>query len=141
LTSLIKLSDTKQKAGQFRYEKLEAYINGGLRIDFRLRDGRSIRTVSALLLQLIQTSAHGVRLQARRLAKERQQCLAMRRQESTNDKASQPFLDDKDEQVGARPVLLSFNLKRCHKEIRLYMSGLESATKAAKTIVIFLTQR
>lgn len=27
------------------------------------------------------------------------------------------------------------------QEIQLYMSGLESATKAAKTIVLFLTQR
>lgn len=112
LSSLIKLSDTKQKAGQFR-----------------LRDGRSIRTVSALLLQLVQTSAHGVRVQAKRLAKARQQALAMRRQESvaealSADKPADPFLDEKDEE-----------------EIQLYMSGLESATKAAKTIVLFLTQR
>ncbi|KAA1473731.1 hypothetical protein DENSPDRAFT_882264 [Dentipellis sp. KUC8613] len=107
LTSLIKLSDTKQKAGQFR-----------------LRDGRSIRTVSALLLQLVQTSAHGIRIEARRLAKARQQKLAMRRQESASDVASPAFLDETDE-----------------KEIYLYTSGLESATKAAKTIILFLTQR
>ncbi|KAI0290109.1 hypothetical protein B0F90DRAFT_1654815 [Multifurca ochricompacta] len=111
LSSLIKLSDTKQKAGQFR-----------------LRDGRSIRTVSALLLQLVQTSAHGVRVQAKRLAKARQQALAMRRQESTAETPSEkppgPFLDERD-----------------NEEIQLYMSGLESATKAAKTIVLFLTQR
>lgn len=111
LSSLIKLSDSKQKAGQFR-----------------LRDGRSIRTVSALLLQLVQTSAHGVRVQAKRLAKARQQALAMRRQESMaetpSEKSPGPFLDEKD-----------------NEEIQLYMSGLESATKAAKTIVLFLTQR
>ncbi|KAI0292379.1 sister chromatid cohesion C-terminus-domain-containing protein [Russula brevipes] len=111
LSSLIKLSDTKQKAGQFR-----------------LRDGRSIRTVSALLLQLVQTSAHGVRIQARRLARARQQALAMRRQESMaetpSEKSPGPFLDEKD-----------------NEEIQLYMSGLESATKAAKAIVLFLTQR
>ncbi|KAI0064180.1 hypothetical protein BV25DRAFT_1934347 [Artomyces pyxidatus] len=111
LSSLIKLSDTKQKAGQFR-----------------LRDGRSIRTVSALLLQLVQTSAHGVRVHARQLGKERQQNLTLRRQESMADanaqKAPEPLLDEKD-----------------NEEIHLYLSGLESATKAAKTIVIFLTQR
>ncbi|KAI0265712.1 hypothetical protein BC834DRAFT_970070 [Gloeopeniophorella convolvens] len=107
LSSLIKLSDTKQKAGQFR-----------------LRDGRSIRTVSALLLQLVQTSAHGVRVQSKRLAKARQQALALRRQESAADTPPEPFLDEKDSE-----------------EIQLYMSGLEAATKAAKTIVLFLTQR
>ncbi|KAI0051083.1 hypothetical protein FA95DRAFT_1554896 [Auriscalpium vulgare] len=111
LSSLIKLSDTKQKAGQFR-----------------LRDGRSIRTVSALLLQLVQTSAHGVRLQARKLGKVRHNAQALRRQESISDMAAEreakPFLDDKDVE-----------------EINLYMSGLESAMKAAKTIVVFLTQR
>ncbi len=69
----------------------------------RLRDGRSIRTVSALLLQLVQTSAHGVRVQAKRLAKARQQALALRRQESMveapSDKPADPFLDEKDEEV------------------------------------------
>ena len=140
---MIKLSDTKQKAGQFRcvWDCLEFYH---LTTALRLRDGRSIRTVSALLLQLVQTSAHGVRVQAKRLAKARQQALAMRRQESMAeaplDKPADPFLDEKDEEV-----LFSKWPLRCastfSQEIQLYMSGLESATKAAKTIVIFLTQR
>ncbi|KAF4617468.1 hypothetical protein D9613_005695 [Agrocybe pediades] len=110
LTSLIKLSDTKQKAGQFR-----------------LRDGRSIRTVSALLLQLVQTSAHDVRIQAKRIEKSRQNKFALRRQESFSENqpaAPEPFLDEIDQE-----------------ELRLYGTGLESATKAAKTIIIFLTQR
>ncbi|TDL22099.1 hypothetical protein BD410DRAFT_770589 [Rickenella mellea] len=107
LTSLIKLSDSKQKAGQFR-----------------LRDGRSIRTVSALLLQLVQTSAHGIRLEARRVSKARQQHSALKRQESMNGETEEPFLDDRD-----------------MEEIRLYSSGLEAPTKAAKSIVLFLTQR
>ncbi|KAJ7065085.1 hypothetical protein B0H15DRAFT_872762, partial [Mycena belliarum] len=112
LTSLIKLSDTKQKAGQFR-----------------LRDGRTIRTVSALLLQLVQTSAHDVRIKAHTIAKERQNKIALRRQESFTESQSQSqpveeFLDDQDK-----------------AEIRLYKTGLESATKAAKKIIIFLTQR
>ena len=72
-------------------------------IVLRLRDGRSIRTVSALLLQLVQTSAHGVRLQAKRLAKARQQALALRRQESITETPSEkppgPFLDEKDKEV------------------------------------------
>ncbi|TFK69516.1 protein rad9 [Pluteus cervinus] len=113
LSSLIKLSDTKQKAGQFK-----------------LRDGRSIRTVSALLLQLVQTSAHDIRIDARNIHKARQNKLALRRQESMYDsqnagqQIADPFLDDTD-----------------HDEIRLYLTGLESATKAAKTIILFLTQR
>ncbi|EIN12396.1 hypothetical protein PUNSTDRAFT_118258 [Punctularia strigosozonata HHB-11173 SS5] len=113
LGSLIKLSDTKQKAGQFR-----------------LRDGRSIRTVSALLLQLVQTSAHDVRMEARRLGKARVQQLALRRQESINGASrgpvpeDEPFLDQQDRQ-----------------EIQLYTSGLESAMTSAKTIILFLTQR
>ncbi|KAI0366939.1 hypothetical protein BV20DRAFT_951369 [Pilatotrama ljubarskyi] len=106
LSSLIKLSDTKQRAGQFR-----------------LRDGRSIRTVSALLMQLVQTSAHDVRVEAQAIRKAREQALALRRQESYQDKPKESWLDEHD-----------------MEEIQLYASGLESATKAAKTIVIFLTQ-
>ncbi|RXW23420.1 hypothetical protein EST38_g2453 [Candolleomyces aberdarensis] len=114
LTSLIKLSDTKQKAGQFR-----------------LRDGRSIRTVSALLLQLVQTSAHDVRLHARSIEKQRQNKFALKRQESFSEsqgggsqQSDEPFLDEIDKE-----------------EIRLYGTGLESATKAAKTIILFLNSR
>ncbi|KII90510.1 hypothetical protein PLICRDRAFT_697054 [Plicaturopsis crispa FD-325 SS-3] len=108
LSSLIKLSDTKQKAGHFR-----------------LRDGKSIRTVSALLLQLVQTSAHDVRIEAGKISVARQRQFALRRQESMNEKvASEPFLDEHDQE-----------------EIGLYTAGLESATKAAKTIILFLTQR
>jgi hypothetical protein len=81
-------------------DSLELHL---LTTDFRLRDGRSIHTVSALLLQLVQTSAHGVRLQAKRLAKARQQALTMRRQESMADTPSEkppgPFLDEKDNEV------------------------------------------
>ncbi|KAF9488996.1 hypothetical protein BDN71DRAFT_1531854 [Pleurotus eryngii] len=110
LSSLIKLSDAKQKAGQFR-----------------LRDGRSIRTISALLLQLVQTSAHDVGLEARRIARARQQSFAMKRQESLTESqqaVEEPFLDEHD-----------------LEEIKLYTTGLESAIKSAKTIVLFLTTR
>ncbi|KAJ3516976.1 hypothetical protein NLJ89_g794 [Agrocybe chaxingu] len=108
LTSLIKLNDTKQKAGQFK-----------------LRDGRSIRTVSALLMQLVQTSAHDVRIEAKKLGKVRQNKFALRRQESFSEQTQpEPFLDETDQE-----------------EIQLYGTALESAMKAAKTIIIFLTQR
>lgn len=110
LTSLIKLSDTKQKAGQFR-----------------LRDGRSIRIVSVLLLQLVQTSAHDVRLKARKIEKNRQNQLAMKRQESFSESQQQtqePFLDEND-----------------HEEIVLYKGGLDAAMQAARTIISFLTKR
>ena len=91
----------------------------------RLRDGGSIRTVSALLMQLVQTSAHDVRVEAKAIRKAREQALALRRQESFNEQPQKaPWLDEHD-----------------REEIRLYASGLDSATKAAKTIIIFLTQR
>ncbi|KIJ60270.1 hypothetical protein HYDPIDRAFT_32393 [Hydnomerulius pinastri MD-312] len=106
LSSLIKLSNSHKKAGQFR-----------------LRDGRSIRTVSALLLQLVQTSARDVRVAARKIAKARQN-RALRRQDSALEKIKDVIFDEQDAE-----------------EIQLYTSGLESATNAAKTIVLFLTQR
>ncbi|KIY69312.1 hypothetical protein CYLTODRAFT_436196 [Cylindrobasidium torrendii FP15055 ss-10] len=110
LVSLIKLSDSKQKAGQFR-----------------LRDGKSIRTVSALLLQLVQTSAHDVRVGAKKIEKARVQKFALRRQESLNEGqivAPDPFMDEQDEE-----------------EVRIYASGLESAKKTAQSIILFLTRR
>ncbi|KAI0088475.1 hypothetical protein BDY19DRAFT_165528 [Irpex rosettiformis] len=107
LSSLIKLSDTKQKAGQFR-----------------LRDGRSIRTVSALLMQLVQTSAHDVRVEVDSLRRARQQDLVMGGHSTMKAQNKETFLDEKD-----------------MEELRLYASGLDSATKAAKTIIAFLTHR
>ncbi|KZW01563.1 hypothetical protein EXIGLDRAFT_738517 [Exidia glandulosa HHB12029] len=107
LTSLIKLPDLKQKAGQFK-----------------LRDGHSIHTVSALLLQLVQTSAHDVRIEARKLALSRQQSVVLKRNDSSFVEGNEAVLTDRD-----------------REEIALYLNGLDSATKAAKTIVVFLTQR
>ncbi|KAL5501640.1 SCC2 [Sanghuangporus vaninii] len=107
LTSLVRLSDSKQKAGVFR-----------------LRDGRSIRTVSALLLQLVQTSAHSVRVEAHRLKKMRQQRLALKRQESNSGIQQESSTEQ-----------LVF------EEAGLYSTGLDEPTKAAKSIVMFLTQR
>ncbi|KAJ7600473.1 hypothetical protein C8J56DRAFT_910344 [Mycena floridula] len=113
LSSLIKLSDTKQKAGQFR-----------------LRNGQSIRTVSALLLQLVQTSAHDVRLQAKDIETARRQKFAMKQgsfsgsQSSLSEIPAEPFLDEHD-----------------FEEIAMYSTGLESATTVAKSIVLFLNQR
>lgn len=106
LSSLIKLSNSHKKAGQFR-----------------LRDGRSIRTVSALLLQLVQTSARDVRVAARKIAKARQNH-SLRRQDSSLEKLQDTMFDEHDA-----------------KEVQLYISGLEPATTAAKTIILFLTQR
>ncbi|KAK7056612.1 Sister chromatid cohesion protein 2 [Paramarasmius palmivorus] len=112
LTSLIKLSDEKGQGG------------GG---QFRLRNNQSIRTVSALLIQLIQTSAHDVRIEARRIAKERQNAIALKSQASFTERPEEDegsWLDEHDKE-----------------EIRLYSTALDSATKTAKTIVLFLTQR
>ncbi|TRM61170.1 hypothetical protein BD626DRAFT_502962 [Schizophyllum amplum] len=112
LSSLTKLSDTKQKAGQFR-----------------LRDGRSIRTVSALLLQLIQTSSHDVAARARKIEARRKEMNALRRQESLSEsqvmgKGQAPFLDEFDKE-----------------ELQLYSNGLSSTYSAAQTIVKFLIGR
>ena len=82
----------------------------------RLRDGRSIRTVSALLLQLVQTSSHDVCIEARRIEKARQHAVALRRQESFSESQSQgrkvqleeSFLDEHDQEV-RRLTLFSWN--------------------------------
>ncbi|KAI0034608.1 hypothetical protein K488DRAFT_83792 [Vararia minispora EC-137] len=86
-----------------------------------LPNGGAIRVVSALLLQLVQTSTHSVRIYARKLARSRQQDLT----------TSATSLESDGGLVG--------NSDR--EEIELYLSGLESATKSAKTIVAYLTQR
>jgi cohesin loading factor subunit SCC2 len=51
----------------------------------RLRDGRSIHTVSALLLQLVQTSAHDVRIEAKRFARRRRELVAQSSLANLND--------------------------------------------------------
>ena len=115
------------------------YVSGGtLTALCRLRDGRSIRTVSALLLQLVQTSAHDVRIEAQNLRISRQQ-LAVRT--NHNDYCADTPLDDNDSEVYVTFVRNSCCIKQESQEMRLYINGLDSATKAAKTVVIFLTQR
>lgn len=88
-----------------------------------------MRTVSALLLQLVQTSAHDVRLAARKIERARQAKFASRRQESIMMETqvnigSQEFLDEEDRAA-----------------IKLHNSALSSPHKAASTIVHFLTSR
>lgn len=90
----------------------------------RLRDGRSIRTVSALLLQLIQTSSHNVRVESSRIAKARHQSMTLRRHDSGITESKEALLDEHYEE-----------------EVRLYAGGLDAPAKAARTIVLFLTQR
>ncbi|CAE6449430.1 unnamed protein product [Rhizoctonia solani] len=107
LGSLIKLPDMKLKAGQFK-----------------LRDGATIHVVSALLFQLVQTSAHDVRIYAQKLARKRREAIADSKATSFVEGGKTPLLDEHD-----------------REEIHLYLNGLESATKTAKTIVLFLTQR
>lgn len=76
-------------------------------------------------MQLVQTSAHDVRIEAKAIRKMREQAYALKRQDSCNEKpVKEPWLNEHD-----------------RDEIRLYASGLDSATKAAKTIILFLTQR
>ncbi|KAF5376813.1 hypothetical protein D9757_008902 [Collybiopsis confluens] len=114
LSSLIKVSHAKQ---------------GKSSDQFRLRDGKSMRTVSALLLQLVQTSAHDVRLGARKIDRTRQIKVALRRQESIVEQSqasidNDEFLDEEDRAA-----------------MKLHSSGLVSPHKAASTIIHFLTSR
>ncbi|KZS93606.1 hypothetical protein SISNIDRAFT_485224 [Sistotremastrum niveocremeum HHB9708] len=106
LTSLIRLPDVKQMAGQFK-----------------LGNGYSIHTVSALLLQLVQTSAHDVRVQLQRLASEREQSFVLNHQ------------PDSQEEQPPGPT------ERDYQELQLYTTGLEPTTKAARTMITFLTKR
>lgn len=98
LTSLIKLPDLKHKSGQFR-----------------LRDGKSIHTVSALLFQLVQTSPHLLRFECHNLAKKRRYA----------PEQGKEFEFSEIDQT----------------EISVYAKGLDSAHRVARTIVVFLTQR
>ncbi|KAG8957597.1 Sister chromatid cohesion protein 2 [Tulasnella sp. 419] len=106
LSSLIQAPDLKQKSGQFR-----------------LRDGRSIHTVSALLLQLVQTSAHDVRVEGIRFHKARMQLMTQASQLNISESQGK-LLSDTDQE-----------------EIRMYNSCLDSANSAAKSIIAFLTMR
>ena len=95
-----------------------------------LRDGRSIRTVSALLLQLIQTSSHDVAVKARNIEHRRKEMNALKRQESISESQMglqgqlQPFLDEFDKE-----------------ELQLYGNGLQSTYSATQTIIRFLIGR
>ena len=65
--------------------------------------------MSALLLQLVQTSAHDVRMEAESLRDSRLQALALRRQDSASD-VGPTFLNEKDMEVSVAhmPYILLF---------------------------------
>ncbi|KAG8907886.1 Sister chromatid cohesion protein 2 [Tulasnella sp. 403] len=105
LSSLIQLPDLKQKSGQYK-----------------LRDGHSIHTISALLLQLVQTSAHDVRMEGQRLAKAR--LMASQGNGFATSERTDALLSDKD-----------------REELAMYTTALDSPNAAAKSIIGFLTTR
>ena len=74
-----------------------------------LRDGRSIRTVSALLLQLVQTSTHDVSVEALGICKMSAQA-AMRQKERPSDNTGSAFLDETDIEVGSFSTNYHFQL-------------------------------
>jgi cohesin loading factor subunit SCC2 len=87
-----------------------------------------------------------VRIDAKKIEKARQQKFALRRHESFSEsqQAPEPFLDENDLEVYIFPfpvLIYTTQSPPTLQEIRLYTSGLESATKAAKTIILFLMQR
>ena len=86
----------------------------------------------------MQTSAHDVRIEAQSLRTSRQQ-LAVRT--NNNDYCVDTPLDEYDAEVCVTSVSNSCRVEQELQEMRLYISGLDSTTKAAKTVVIFLTQR
>lgn len=105
-----------------------------------MRDGRSIKTVSALLLQLVQTSARDVRVDVQSLHNSRQHANTLRMKDGYGNDMEGAFLTESDMTVSSVRALEGLMLIIV-QEIRLYTTGLESATKAAKTIILFLTQR
>jgi len=111
----------------------------------RLRDGRSIRIVSVLLLQLVQTSAHDVRLKARKTEKNRQNQMTLKRQEcfSENRQVQESLLDENDQEVFHLSYKWDTRLNGYPsvQEIVLYKGGLDAAMQAARTIISFLTRR
>lgn len=64
----------------------------------------------------------------------------MRQREGAQDTSEGSFLDESDIEVGINLFSTTLILIPS-QEINLYASGLDSATKAAKTIIVFLTQR
>ncbi|KAJ3735912.1 protein rad9 [Lentinula guzmanii] len=118
LSSLINVSNSKQVKSADQ---------------FRLRDGHSMRTISALLLQLVQSSAHDIRLGAQKLDRERQAKIALRRQESIIVESQQSQDNNGD--------FVEFLDEDDRAAIKLHHSALASPHKAASTIIQFLTTR
>ncbi|KZP01340.1 hypothetical protein CALVIDRAFT_492971 [Calocera viscosa TUFC12733] len=104
LTSLIKLPDIKRKGGQFR-----------------LRNGKSIHIVSALLLQLVQTTGRDLRLGIKSLKA---------RNVTAAANVHQPKHEDGE--------ILD---KDTIAELLVYKSGLDDAQACARTILQFLVNR
>ena len=89
-------------------------------LPIRLRDGRAVHIVSALLLQLIQSCTHGVQAEIdRRRTKAR----------------SQMILDKKEDGDDA---IASADLEK--QEAHVYSAGLKASTESAKSIAVFLVQ-
>lgn len=93
-------------------------------------------------MQLAQTSAHDVRLEIEKLRREREQDMVLGRPEVVKTESENAFLNEQDMKVNY--LLSRFVLHEAEhtlQELRLYTSGLDSATKAARTIIAFLTHR
>ena len=107
MSSLIKLPDLKKNRKQFR-----------------LHNGKSIHTVSALLLQLVQGCSHGVREEAIVIAESR-------------------VLGGLVGGVGSLDVEENEEVvvEDGEKEMRLWSTSLDSATRSAKAIIQYLMHR
>jgi cohesin loading factor subunit SCC2 len=91
----------------------------------------------------VQTSAHDVRIHAQKLARKRREAIADASASSFVEGGKLPLLDEHDREASVEQVkLMMFNDQVFPmQEMHLYLNGLESSTKTAKTIVLFLTQR
>jgi cohesin loading factor subunit SCC2 len=125
---------------------IDARIVLSLKHFVRLRDGRSIHIVSALLLQLIQTTAHDVRVQATKLSS------ARRTRKITHQKSDTALPEILPNESEPSESDYEVNFIQRHdvdftltlfipKEIQLYISGLDSAHRLTKGILMFLTKR
>lgn len=144
LTSLVKLSDLKKAQKDFKcvLSALLSSAASSIQDSLRLRDGRAIHIVSALLMHLVQSSTHGVREQIER---------------GRNKARSQMIVDQVAEGGEEDDAAATWDAQVCpfwfffrvttdqmslfrYQEAKIYQDGLKDAAKSSKTIASFLLQ-
>lgn len=147
LISLIKLPDIKKSQKQFQYVSFSCATRSSVADVFvlvrRLRDGRAIHIVSALLLQLIQSCTYGVRSEIEGPRTKAKSQMIVNNKEEDDDAA---HAADLEKQVGSTrrrclraPQMLSVHFLML-QELKIYHQGVDASAKSAKSIAMFLVQ-